>query len=295
MNLGPPMDQPSARPSPIRWERVPPRLRGRVRVPTRGSWAVSSSNLTGGLSMIAGRTRAFTLLEVMLAMVVAAFVLVAINAVFFGAMRLRTRTQEAMENSIAMERALGILQRDLENVAPPRGALSGSLQTTSMGTSMESTNSLETPEGFGSGQVGPTLHTATGGLNDNEPWSELQRVVYRLAAPTNRTAMGSDLVRSVTRNLLSPVAQDSRDERLLGGVENLRFFYYDGTDWQQTWDSTSDETPLPKAIKVELQLAARDRHQERPPPIELVVPLLIDASTNATTGTSGSAAEGGGG
>ncbi|MBX3744887.1 MAG: type II secretion system protein GspJ [Verrucomicrobiae bacterium] len=223
------------------------------------------------------RRSGFTLLEVMLAVAVAAFVLVAINGVFFGGLQLRNRATRTFEEALPLERTLNLLRRDLAGIVPPRGLLSGALQTSG-------SRVLEL------GQVSPDFHTATGALTDRHPWSEVQRVAYLLVDPGSREAAGQDLVRSVRRNLLAPVEDTPEWQRLLGGVERLDFSYYDGSQWRTDWDSTIEEIPLPAAIRVELQLAAPGNRGELPPLIELVVPLPVDGRTNTL-----SAAEGGGG
>ena len=44
---------------------------------------------------------------------------------------------------------------------------------------------------------------------------------------------------------------------ILSGVQSLTFLYYDGTQWDPTWDTTQ-QTNLPLAIKVQIQMAARN-------------------------------------
>lgn len=238
------------------------------------------------ISSTASRPIAFTLLEVMLAVVVAAVILIAINTVFFGALRLRTRTTESLEAARPLERALMILQQDLENLAPPGGALGGTLQTPGfMGSTASQTNTDKTL-GPQIGQVGPEFRTATGRIEENLPWSEVQRVAYLLLDSTNSSQRGRDLVRSVSRNLLSPTTEIPIHEPLLSGVEQLEFSFYDGTQWREYWDSTTEERPLPQAIKVEIQMAANETRRDLPPRIELVVPMLLDGSTNQTSQTT---------
>ena len=76
------------------------------------------------------RRRAFTLLEVLIAVVIFAIVLAAINAVFYGALRLRNKATEALKNALPMQQALATIKRDLANIVVPGGMLSGMLQTT---------------------------------------------------------------------------------------------------------------------------------------------------------------------
>lgn len=231
------------------------------------------------------RRRAFTLLELLLAVLVFAIVLGAIHVVFFTALKLRNKTSEAIERSLPLQQTLDIIKRDLANLAPPGGTLSGALQSTpTAGTNAADSSTMS---GLLSRGNGPQFYTAVGVVDDHAPWGEIERVSYFLGQPTNNTP-GMDLYRSVTRNLL-PVMQDQpEDQFLMSGVDSIKFEYYDGNAWQDTWDSTQVDSvtglanKLPSAIKVELQLHDDNHEAGTPAPVELVVPLMVMARTNAS-------------
>lgn len=218
--------------------------------------------------------RGFTLMEVLIAMTVSAIVLAAISSVFSAAVHLRNATIGALEESAPVERAINSIQHDLANlVYATNGTFFGPLQTTNP------TNVLQ-------GQVGPDFYTSTGQINGIAPWGNVQKVDYALMTPTNRTSLGRDLVRAVTHNLL-PVTQPELPEEkqiLLTGVQSLNFLYYDGQAWQTVWDTTQ-QTNLPTAIKVQIQMAQQNnRLLARYQPLEVVVPMDIMVTTNLTTG-----------
>lgn len=225
---------------------------------------------------VQGRARAFTLIEMLLAVAVCAVVLAAMHGVFYGAMRLQKKTTTGVEQAIPLQQTLAIMKRDLANLVAPGGPLSGALQTTP-------TNATPLP----GGATGPQFYTATGRLTDSLPWAEVQKVTYYLAQPTNRLG-GMDLYRGVTRNLLPVMQEEPEPQFLLGGVQRLTFWFYDGTQWVATWDSTLEATPLPRAIKVEIELLPEPDQKYEPTPVALVVPLLVQARTNATATTGGS-------
>jgi type II secretion system protein J len=216
--------------------------------------------------------RGFTLLEILIATVVSAIVLVAIQTVFYGALRLRNTTTEHIEDDLALQRTLGVVRRDLAGLMLPGGVLSGALQTVP-------TTSL-TQDAVGD-RISPDFYTDSGKVDGWTPYSEVQLVTYYLAAATDGSNTKS-LVRSVTRNLLP--AQDSApdDQLLLPGVASADFLFYDGSDWTDTWDSTATST-LPTAIKFRLQLAAQSPNAS---PIELVVPVFVATTTSATAATT---------
>ena len=224
------------------------------------------------------RYRAFTLIEVMLAVAIFAIVLAAINGVFYSALRLRRRASEAIEQSLPVQQAAAIIKRDLQGLVAPGGTLTGPLQSGVAITSSSGNSSSM-------GQQGETvIYTATGIIDETSPWANVQKVSYSLRQPMLQTTRGGkDLFRLVTRNLL-PVAQEEVEEQwLLGDVQQLRFYFYDGTGWRSTWDSTTENTVLPKAIKLEIDLAQNDTTLQAP--LELVVPVTVYARTNQTQNT----------
>lgn len=224
------------------------------------------------------RCGGFTLLEILIAVAAFAIVLAAINTVFYSALRLRNSTTSAIEKALPMEHALGVIKRDLANLVLPGGTMSGTFTTTSTSNSV-------------AGQSSPNFYTASGVIDETSPFAEVQRVSYLLTASTNR-AGGKDLIRSVSRNLLPSLQDQTEQEWLMTGVQTLTFLYLDGAQWKDSWDSTIENTAtgvsngLPAAVKVQLQLATENsgssRGQSREVPIELIVPIVVQARTNQT-------------
>jgi len=212
----------------------------------------------------------FTLMELVLAMGVCAIVLAGVSGVFFSAVRLRDSATQAVADALPVERALGILRRDLQGVMPvsTSGILSGDFKVgdvTSPGVNQN---------------VAIELYTTTGPLHENEPWGDIQRVTYELRA----SATGHDLIRSVTRNLLTPMTPVPENQWLLGNVLSLDFDCYDGAQWRPAWDTTVTDTNLPVAVRVRIQWAASSRDRQ---PITLVVPVDSQSVTNQSAfGTS---------
>jgi len=261
--------------------------------------SLATAGRVAGFSFLTRTRSAFSLLELLIAIMAFAIVLVAINGVFYSGLKLRNRTAASLEKSLPLTQALLILKRDLANLAPPstsNSRLVGELQSTPTGgagglTSAPRFGSIAGATGATSGQtaqVSPDFHTLSGLLDTAAPWPNAQRVAYLLTDSTNRNALGKDLVRAVTRNLLPAGGFEEvpTEQLLLTDVENVFFLYHDGTTWVETWDSTADETrKLPRAIMVRIQFAAETR-SDLPPPVELVVPIVAQASTNSVSGGS---------
>jgi type II secretion system protein J len=218
------------------------------------------------ISRITRPERAFTLIELVLAIGITAMVLVGITAVLFSAMRLRETTSNAVEASLPEQQALTTLRRDLEGMMPPNtnGIFGGSFKVGGV-----SSTGLNQP-------VDIELYTTTGALRANEPWGEVQRVTYELKAPADLSAPGKDLIRSVTRNLLATVTPLPEDQRLMSGVSSIEYACYDGTQWRNYWDTTLTDTNLPSAVRVRVQFAGKDNSE----PVEMIVP--VDAQPRRT-------------
>jgi hypothetical protein len=227
-------------------------------------------------------------MELLIAVVAFALVLAAINGVFYSAVRLRNKTMESFDEAVPLQHTLTILKRDLANLVAPGGTLSGTLQTTpTAGLNSQSAGAMSSLATASlPGLSSPDFYTSTGVIDETSPWAEVQKVSYSLASSTNG-AFGKDLIRSVTRNLLPSLQEQPVLQPLMSGVESMGFLYYDGSQWRDTWDSAAEQTPLPKAIKVQIALAVEEKGRSQPPPIELVVPLLVEGNTNQTAQATG--------
>ena len=212
----------------------------------------------------------FTLIEVILAIGIAAIVLVAVSSVFFAGIRLRDATQAAVDNATPVDQTLSTLRNDLQCVVTPTNGttkvLSGDFRVGDVTSSA-------------SGQpVAVEMYTATAELSDSQPWGEIQKVTYELRDPANRNTQGKDLIRSVTRNLLTPTTPDVQDQWMMSGVQSITFSCYDGSQWWNTWDTTgltSVNTNLPVAVRVDIQPVGNQMA-----PIEMVVPIDSQSRSN---------------
>ena len=220
---------------------------------------------------------AFTLFELLLAVAIFAIVLAAINTVFYSALRLRTKVADAIDKSHELNQALSFLRRDLRGIIPPGIVLAGPLKIGPV------SSGIGLPE-----NPGIEFYTTTGVISDYNSWGDIQKVTYQLREPADRTEPGQDLIRSVTRNLLATSIEPPEEQWLLGGIDNLQFLCFNGTEWRDTWDTTLGDTGSPLAIRVSLQLASDATFDIRNrQPIELLVPLMAQAATNQTQTTTG--------
>jgi type II secretion system protein J len=222
---------------------------------------------------------AFTLVEMILAVGIAALVLIAVNLVLFTALHLRDATEDMVNAEAPVDSAAAFIERDLQCcVTPTNGTskvLSGGFRA---GNNLASAGVSD--------PVAVEMFTATGALGDNAPWGDIQRVTYELKTPSGgSSAAGKDLYRSVLRNLLASTTQVVDDQLMLSGVASVKFSCYDGTQWNDTWDTTSAtsvNTNLPLAVRVDIQMAGNAKAQ----PVEIVVPIDAVSRTNMVLATT---------
>lgn len=209
--------------------------------------------------------RGFTLLELLIGIVVGAVVLIVIQTSYFGALRLHQTTHARIEEDRRVQRAVGILRRDLAGLMLPGSetSLAQGLQTSPFSGSMA--------DAIGE-RVSPDLSTNTGRIDGWTPFADQQRVAYFLV-PAATGGNGRDLIRAVTRNLLPVQEALPEEELVLGGVESAGLSFFDGLAWTDTWDSTATET-LPAALRFSFTLAGEAGGG--PAGIyEVVVPVLV--------------------
>ena len=224
--------------------------------------------------------KAFTLIEMLLAVAICAIVLLAINGVFATALRLRDKTSDAIEEALPVNRALDILYRDLKGTVGPGGFLPWDFKCgvqavgATMGLSGEA------------GSAGLDFFTSSGTISDSAPWGDIQEVFYELKAPAERNRAGMDLVRCVRRNLLATTTQTPEIQCLIRtNVQTLQFDCYDGTQWQPTWDTSAGGTNLPVAVRIRIQLVPRPGEEAgNLQPVEMVVPLTTQTRADLTSG-----------
>jgi len=224
----------------------------------------------------AGRANGFTLIEVLLALTVSAIVLAAMGGVFYSAILLRKRTSAAVDSASRLQPALNLLRRDLQAALPPSGGLAGDFRCGAV------------LGGLGE-SLGLQFSTASAIIDDNSQWGNLQEVIYQLRDARQRTAGGGkDLVRLVNHNLLATMIEEPEEQWVLGNVQSLQFSCFDGTQWRDSWDTSLSDTNLPVAVRVQLLAGSEEESPSRDQqPVELVIPLLVQARNPLVSTNSG--------
>lgn len=267
---------------------------------------------------------AFTLLEVLMTIAMVAVLLAALHTTLFAALRLREATSERFEAELPRHMIIALIKRDLADiVAPP--ALPPEPEEGEEGEEPppEEPEAEEEPEPevFGplaggllgeydesSGQRADSLEffTANAVLNQYDPWGDIQKVEYYLVATGSSNNVDAyDFMRTVNHNLLvdeEDIEEELLEQALLSNVQSMEISYFDGEEWQDSWDTEELENVMPLAIAIRIDFVPPEE-SELPkdrgyytPPIELVVPIttqVLPAPPPETEEGGGGGAPGG--
>jgi len=224
---------------------------------------------------------AFTLLELLVGVMMIATVLAAISGTFFSSMKLRRSTEAAVQQSQTLQNAIRQIKADLNAITIPSTNIvsidSAFLNT--LGEEAPMTLSGEMVSGTveaAQGSVGFQFYTASGIIDTNLPFGDMQRVSYTTRAPIDRySTNGLELIRTVNRNLLSSTIYDRHEQILLDGIQTLSWAFYDGSAWVDYWDSTSMDPRMPSAIRMGITLLPRGA-AEAERNLQVIVPVTVE-------------------
>ncbi|MGB8169795.1 MAG: type II secretion system protein GspJ [Chthoniobacteraceae bacterium] len=204
--------------------------------------------------------RAFTLIEIMMAMAGGAVILAAIYGIFTKAVHLRDDGMRRTREVRVRARAAATLRNDLHNAFVSGGKIAASL-----------TGSVSGHSGNFPGYLKFT--TTTTPDSGDLLAADVQEVEYYVTTDAAAEDSSSgQLVRTVDRDLLATVRQAPAEEPLLAGVKSMEVSFYDGSSWQQSWEVTENEKTLPEAVKVRILTTANAA------PIEVLVPWTTQVS-----------------
>jgi general secretion pathway protein J len=221
------------------------------------------------------RHRGFSLLELLLAMGMAAMLALSLYMAMNVTIRARRSAFASLEPSRAGAAAIDLVQRDFESVPPPTGTLSGPFYGEHQAAGSGDNDSVE----FCSIGADPI----EGDPADASPLAEgVRRIEFYVTTDGPQPA----LVRRVTRNLMPASEPYAEEEILARGVRSFSLRYFDGTSWQESWDSTTLDDSLPFAVAITLEMgdARSDTTGHR---VTRVVPLACAKPLTDTMSVGG--------
>jgi hypothetical protein len=186
--------------------------------------------------------------------------------------------------------AADIVRQDLESVLPCKQLLAGPfIGTSQSGADVLDFYCLGSDVGWHAPPTQDQQQGAGIGLGlapqTDVPWSEGPRhVVLQLRTDLQPPS----LVRSVTRNLLAPTQPTPEDEILCRNVKSFTLRYFDGSAWQDNWDSTTLGDVLPTAVDMTMAAVIDDATPGQPAvtyKVTRVFPLACaQPAADSTTG-----------
>lgn len=219
--------------------------------------------------------RCFTLIEVLVAAFAMAILIAALVVPVQGAMRERERANAADAEAFRINRVLDRVRDDLDGLLIPGSDLTGQF----VGTKNDTQDGRRDTFTFATSAAGFRAGLdSTGGC---------VRVEYELSE--SDTGTGYDWIRTETLNPLSEDADATVESVMLANVWTLELAFYDGTTWQESWDSSANNG-LPQAIELTFTLPPEDSQQDTAdlPTYRLLIPVLIEsAEEQSATGGQG--------
>ena len=194
-----------------------------------------------------GLPRGFTMIELLVALAMVAIVAASLTSALWSAYHETRQAQAVVAPSDQVSIALEYICDDVQNayITPNIATAAAPLATDFEGTQAQDTRGHEADDlQFYSTAESPQHVDANG---------EVKHIEYTVEQPVG----GNDyvLVRRVIRNLLPPSVQPAPDEEIIcRGVNSFTIQYYDGSNWNSTWDSTAENNELPAAVQVILEL-----------------------------------------
>lgn len=229
---------------------------------------------------------AFTLLELLVSLTIAATLSATMLVALASAFKSRQSAERAVGPARTQEVAMEILRDDLQCALPPRGQFAGSF----IGTDAQDDRGFDADDLMFYTTTASPFHVE----GANGEIKQMELTVYQPAGSTDHV-----LVRRTLNNKLAPVQENPDEEILCRHVYGFNLRYFDGTAWQDTWDSTQQSNSLPMAVEVTLSLDTLELDGDGKPLISQTVrifpfPCYGTSNDAATTSTSGSATAGGG-
>jgi len=165
------------------------------------------------------------------------------------AFRARRTAAEAVEQARKAELAVELIRADLESAVVPKDILAGPFY------------GEDAVDAVGRPSDTLTLHCTADGAQETEGTGDVRMVQF--ACKPADDGPGLVLLRRLTLNLLTTRVPEPTEEVLCRDVRSFNLRYFDGTDWQDAWDSAAQDNALPLAVEVALELLG-DQPQDAP-------------------------------
>jgi prepilin-type N-terminal cleavage/methylation domain-containing protein len=195
------------------------------------------------MARVGRQSSAFTLLELLVAMVLMVVAAACLYTALYTGFRARRSASFAVEPTSLGINAIDLLKQDISGVLTPDGVLAGAfVGTDSVGSKGVDADSLE-------------FYTTHIYADDEQLIGGLGKIEIVLEEDGDTEDGTYRLLRRVTTNLLPPRTVDPDEQVLCRSVVSLNLRYFDGDGWLDDWDSAADANSLPQAVEVDIEIA----------------------------------------
>ncbi len=209
--------------------------------------------------------RGFTLLELLIGMAMTVLIAAVLAQSMFTAFHAQAAIARAVKANLTIDGAMHRLTADLEDTLPAQSGTGHTLAGPFQGTDQTLTFYASGSEPGGS----------------IEPGADVQGNVrmIQIGVQQGPGNAGMELIRGVTTNLLATTPVTPTFQVLCDHVQSFTISYFDGTNWDDSWDSTQTQpaNSLPMAVKLTLvRLSAPGvppQQEDRIVPIACAQPL----------------------
>jgi type II secretion system protein J len=196
------------------------------------------------------RAEAFTLLEVLLATAIIGILSLMMYSSLYISVKAKTSSVEALSPHNDVAAVFDFMRRDIECAINPGGVLAGDF--------------VGEDESCGDSQDCDTisLYTTSARTSDEQSGSNIVKVEYILEADQSQPEINltdyddslTVLKRNITRNLLAATTAAPAAEVISRNITGINLRYYNGSDWQEQWNSQQEDNTLPQAVEITLTL-----------------------------------------
>ena len=190
--------------------------------------------------------KGFSLLELLIAMTL----MTIITASLYSSLSIGFKARESSQSAIKGKRGARIvmdqIKQEIISALPPSGILAGTFE-----------GSDETDA---SGNAVDTLSFYSSAYTPDDEEVACDIVKVEISLETGESSDEYNLVRGITKNLLSPKTLDPLEDIICTGVRSINFRYFDGNEWQDEWVSSDNENSLPKAVEICISFKDTDKN-----------------------------------
>jgi len=221
--------------------------------------------------------RGFTLLEILLASTMVALLAGSLYASLHIAFKARNSALSAVDTVRKCNLTIDLIRSDLQSAVLPGTSATTAISVSFVGLGGSGATS--------SGNADLIFYASTADILPSPGIGDIKRVEYACVPSDDGQFM---LVRFITTNLLAPISPDPIEEVICRNVRAFTVMYYDGTAWQESWDSTttSPKNALPKAVEVIIEINDDAGRPATPVSRVIAIPVGQGLTSASPTGSA---------